>query len=107
MVEIPVIVNKKITDFIELLEQNDFKIQRAYIFGSYANGNADNLSDIDLAIISDKFVGDRFLDLWALTDYILKAGLDISPLPYRPEDFENSLFARDEILKKGILIYKN
>jgi predicted nucleotidyltransferase len=87
-----------------MLEKNGIKIQRAYIFGSYASGKADKWSDIDLALISDKFKGNRYLDLLSLTDYILKAGQDISPLPFRNEDFEDSLFARDEILKKGILI---
>jgi uncharacterized protein len=104
MVEIPDLVSNKIKNFIDLLEENDIKIQRAYLFGSYANGKADKWSDIDLALISDKFKGDRFLDLLSLTDYILKAGQDISPLPFCSEDFDDSLFARDEILKKGISI---
>ncbi|MEI6091422.1 MAG: nucleotidyltransferase domain-containing protein [bacterium] len=104
MVEIPDLVSNKIKNFIDLIENNGFKIQRAYLFGSYANGKADKWSDIDLALISDRFKGDRFLDLLSLTDYILKAGKDISPLPFRSEDFDASLFARDEILKKGISI---
>jgi predicted nucleotidyltransferase len=104
MVEIPDLVSKKIYNFINLLENNDINIQKAYLFGSWANGKADEWSDIDLALISDKFKGDRYLDLLSLTDYILKAGQDISPLPFSSEDFDNSLFARDEILKKGISI---
>ena len=102
MVEIPNLVINKIKNFIDLLEKNDINIQRAYLFGSYAIGKADEWSDIDLALVSDKFKGNRFLDLLSLTDYILKAGQDISPLPFRSEDFDDSLFARDEILKKGI-----
>jgi predicted nucleotidyltransferase len=104
MVEIPDLVSNKIKNFIDLLEKNDIQIQRAYLFGSYANGKADEWSDIDLALVSDKFKGNRFLDLLSLTDYILKAGADISPLPFRNEDFDDSLFARDEIVKKGIVI---
>lgn len=104
MVEISDIVKTKIMDFINLLEENDFQIQRAYLFGSYAHGNADEWSDIDLALISNKFIGNRYLDMLSLTDFILKAGQDISPLPFRFEDFDNSMFARDEIVKKGVLI---
>ena len=104
MVDISDIVNEKIKNFINLLENNNYKIQKAYLFGSHATGKADEWSDIDLALISDKFKGDRFLDILSLTDFIYKAGQDISPLPFRSEDFENSLFARDEILKKGIQI---
>lgn len=104
MVEIPDIVNEKIRIFIDLLEKNDIQIERAYLFGSYANGNADEFSDIDLALVSDKFQGNRYLDLLSLTDFILKAGHDISPLPFRSEDFDDSLFARDEIIKKGVAV---
>lgn len=100
MAEIPDIVKSKIMDFINLLEENDFKIQRAYLFGSYAHGNQDEWSDIDLALVSDKFIGNRYLDMLSLNEYILKVGPDISPLPFSFEDFENSMFARDEIEKK-------
>jgi len=88
----------------DLLEKNNIRIQRAFLFGSYADGKADIWSDIDLALISDKFDGERYLDLLSLTDFILMAGYGISPLPFRSEDFDNSLFARDEIIKKGISI---
>jgi len=104
MVEIPDIVYEKIKIFIDLLEENDIQIQRAYLFGSYVNGNTDEFSDIDLALISDNFQGNRYLDLLTLTDFILEAGQDISPLPFRQEDFDDSLFARDEIVKKGLMI---
>lgn len=104
MVEIPDLVSKKIKSFIDLLEKNDIKIQRAYLFGSYAKGNADKWSDIDLAIVSDKFIGNRFIDIISLRDYIYETGLDISPMPFRADDFEDSMFARDEIIKNGISI---
>jgi len=104
MAEIPAIVKKKIKKFINLLENNKISIQRAYIFGSYANGHADKWSDIDIALISDDFTGNRFQDRLNLIDYVFEASTDISPLPFLPEDFEDSMFARDEILKKGILI---
>jgi uncharacterized protein len=104
MVEIPDIVYEKIKIFIDLLEENDIQIQRAYLFGSYVNGNTDEFSDIDLALISDNFQGNRYLDSLTLTDFILEAGQDISPLPFRQEDSDDSLFARDEIVKKGLMI---
>ena len=34
-----------------------FKIEHAYLFGSYANGKAHKESDIDLAIVSSSFSG--------------------------------------------------
>ena len=32
----------------------------AYLFGSYSKGEVDKWSDIDLAILTDKFIGDSF-----------------------------------------------
>lgn len=104
MAEISDIVKTKIHNFINLLESNNINIQRAVLFGSYANGTNDEWSDIDLAVVSESFKGNRLDDMLELNNYIVKSSLDISPIPYRPEDFENSMFVRDEILNKGILI---
>ena len=104
MVEIPDIVKTKINNFIALLEKNNFHIQKAILFGSYARGNSDKWSDIDLAIVSDDFIGDRFKDKMSMVDFIYKSGWDISPLPFRKEDFDESMFVRDEIIRNGIVI---
>jgi predicted nucleotidyltransferase len=105
MVEISDIVKSKIRKFISILEADNIHIQKAILFGSYAAGRNDEWSDIDLAIISEDFVGNRFHDKLELNKYIFSSSLDISPLPFRPEDFENSMFARDEIIKKGIVVH--
>lgn len=104
MAEISDIVKTKIDDFINLLESNNITIQKAVLFGSFANGTNNEWSDIDLAVVSENFKGNRLDDMLELNNYIFKSSLDISPIPYRPVDFENSMFVRDEILKKGIII---
>lgn len=40
-----------------LLINDYFKIGQAYVRGSYANGNYNDTSDLDLLIISDDFIG--------------------------------------------------
>lgn len=104
MVNIPNSVIEKINRFLELLKENHISVQKSYLYGSYANGTYNEWSDIDLAIISDDFSGNSFLDKVNLIDIIFQSGKDISPMPFKSEDFENSPFARDEILKKGIKI---
>ena len=39
-----------------------FHIEKAFIFGFYANGTASKDSDIDIALISSAFSGNRFWD---------------------------------------------
>ena len=104
MVEIPALILDKINRFIAELELNNIPVQKAILFGSYANGTANEWSDVDLAIVSDRFTGNRMDDKDMIRKYKAVVGWDISPFPYKPEDFEDSYFVRDEIIKKGILI---
>lgn len=104
MHNIPDLIKNKIDLFLQLLKDNKINIEKTYLFGSYANGTYNEWSDIDLAIISDDFTGNTYQDKINLIDIIYSSGHDISPIPYKNKDFENSLFAQNEILKKGILI---
>jgi predicted nucleotidyltransferase len=101
MVEISDIVISKIKRFIAELEKNSIHVQKAVLFGSHAKGTSNEWSDIDLAIVSDDFSGDRFDDKARIRPFKKVVGWDISAVPFRVEDFENSLFVRDEILKYG------
>ncbi|MBM2814514.1 MAG: nucleotidyltransferase [Ignavibacteria bacterium] len=104
MVEISALIYEKINKFLSELERNQIHIQKAILFDSYVKGTNDEWSDIDLAIVSDDFTGDRFEDKSRLRKFKAVAEWDVSPLPFRREDFENSFFVRDEILKNGIVI---
>jgi len=42
--------HQKIREYIQLLEENQIKIWRLYLYGSYARNSYDNESDIDLAV---------------------------------------------------------
>ncbi|MDT3740442.1 MAG: nucleotidyltransferase domain-containing protein [Candidatus Kapabacteria bacterium] len=104
MAEIPDSVINKINKFLLLIEDKQIRIQKAVLFGSYASGNYNEWSDIDLALVSDDFSGNNFKDKLELIDLIFAAGKDLSPVTFTSYDYNNSLFARDEIEKKGILI---
>ncbi len=105
MAEIPDIVLNKIDKYLLALKKNQFHIDKVVLFGSYAKGTNNEWSDIDIAIVSDDFSGDSFEDKCKIRKFKLESGWDISPIPFRKYDFENSIFARDEILKNGITIF--
>lgn len=104
MAKIPDQIREILKKYIHTLEEKHIHIQRAVLFGSYADGRANEWSDIDIALVSDSFDGDRFDDRGKIRKITLSVSSDISPLPFRPEDFitENP-FVR-EILEKGIRI---
>jgi|CZKP01.1.fsa_nt_gi predicted nucleotidyltransferase len=65
-----------VSKFISLVS-DEFPINTVYLFGSYAKGNPMEYSDVDLAIVSDKFYGSRFFDKKKLNKYLLKISIDL------------------------------
>ncbi len=104
MLQIPNIIKHSLRQYILELEKNNYSIQEAYLFGSYAKGNYTEWSDIDVVLVSPNFVGDRFDDKKKIARITLDVDSNISPLPYRPEDFEPSDLFVKEILQTGIRI---
>jgi uncharacterized protein len=104
MVEVPTEIKEKLYLFINKLDKSNFKISKAYLFGSYAKGTFNEWSDIDIALVSENFEGNRFVDKQKIRKIKASIDYDISPLPYRPEDFtEDDLFVK-EIIETGIRI---
>jgi predicted nucleotidyltransferase len=97
-------IEKSVKSYIEKLEGIGIHVQQAILFGSYASGKNDEWSDIDLAIVSDDFAGNRFEDRNKIRKITLQVNSDISPMPFRPEDFNDSDYFVKEILEKGIRI---
>jgi len=83
-------IEKSVKSYIERLESIGIHVQRAILFGSYASGKYDEWSDIDLAIVSNDFAGNRFEDRSKIRKITLQVNSDISPMPFRPEDFNDS-----------------
>ena len=104
MAEIPDDILSILKKYINYLENNGYPIQTAFIYGSYAKGTYDKWSDIDIALVSEKFKGVRFLDKEKLLPITYEVDYQISPLPYRPEDFSPDNLFVQEILKTGIRI---
>ncbi len=104
MAEISTEIKELINKFIYELEATNIHVQKAVLFGSYARGTNDKWSDIDIAIVSDNFVGNRYYDNEKIRKAKFATSFELEPLTYRPEEFnESNPFVR-EILRHGISI---
>lgn len=95
---------EKATELIKLLKENRIHISRAYLFGSAVNDKSKHseMSDIDLAIISDDFPGFRIDDNKKIIPFVVQVDPMIETHPYTEKDFNESMFAQQEIIAKGI-----
>ena len=92
-----------VSRFISLVTK-EFPVRSVYLFGSYANGNPGEYSDVDLAVVSDKFEGSRFFDKKKLNKYILQTSTDLEIHPFKTDDFtEDNPFVK-EIMRTGLKI---
>jgi len=94
-------VIEAVKKYIRELERNNIPIQEAIVFGSYAKGDPKEESDIDIALVSTAFTGDRFEDRRKIVPLRRKIDNRIEPIPFRPEDFEQGGNLVDEIKKTG------
>lgn len=78
-----------IKKYISALSQFGIHASRAVVFGSFATGNANNLSDIDLIVIAPEFDGPREMTLveklWLATT---SADNRIEPIPCGEKEWE-------------------
>ncbi|MCL5991613.1 MAG: nucleotidyltransferase domain-containing protein [Bacteroidetes bacterium] len=89
--------------YINLLEDTGFPVKEAYLYGSYSHGVEDEWSDIDLAVVSDNFEGNRFKDKEKIRGLYRKVDYRLSILPLNKSSLD-SFFIQSEIINKGIRI---
>jgi len=79
-------------------------VNEVILFGSCVRGGNKDESDIDVAIVSDAFSGDRFEDRRRILP--LRRGIDsrIEPIPLTPGAFAAGGNFVDEIKRTGIRI---
>lgn len=90
--------------YIKELDKNNIPIVEAVIFGSYAKGNSCPDSDIDIAVVSEAFTGDRFEDRRRIVPFRRKIDSRIEPIPFTPEDYHSGGALVKEIKKTGITL---
>ena len=62
----------KARKLITLLNSNGIDVYEAYLFGSAVLKNMNEYSDIDVAIVSDKFTGIPFYDALKISKFRMK-----------------------------------
>jgi predicted nucleotidyltransferase len=62
MAQLSAKVKNTVDRYLQALSQNNVPIKEAILFGSYAVGKGQEWSDIDIALVSDIFQGDRIKD---------------------------------------------
>jgi len=84
--------------------------QKIILFGSYACGEPDEESDVDLLIIKD--TDERPIERWMTVKRLLrdcKRRIPVSPLVYTPKELEERLAIKDffirEVLEEGEVVY--
>lgn len=89
------------------LAAKEIRVREVYLFGSYAQGKAHEYSDIDVAVVSDDFLGDRFDNVKRLIMYMAKSSVDLQVHPFKTEDFTPDNPFVEEILRTGKRIQWN
>lgn len=102
MVQLPAKVKNTIERYLQALTRHNIPIKEAILFGNYAKGNYQEWSDIDIALVSEIFIGNRIDDKDKIRKITLSVSSEIEVIPFSPKDFHlENPFAK-EILATGI-----
>jgi len=89
MAEIPVEIEKILFEYIQNLKK-EINVKSVILFGSYAKSSWREGSDVDLAVFSDAFSRkDHVESIAFLLDMAMPYGIDIQPVAFDENDFEN------------------
>ena len=91
--------------YISEVVKSGIPVSSAYLFGSYAKGNSNKYSDIDICIVSPRF-GENYFDE-SLKLRFLTNNIDsrIEAVPLNPKDMNDKYSTlASEIKKHGILL---
>ncbi len=94
-------LKKVINSFLKEI-QKKYRIDDAYLYGSFAKGTSHRWSDIDIAIISPDFSDDLFEERLLLMRLASAIDDRIEPRPFKKELFNRNDPLADEIQKNGI-----
>ena len=95
------IAYQKIKEYIRLLEENQIRVWRLYLYGSYAKGVFNEDSDIDLAVFLEKEDLDGFEEDAQLMKLRRKVDIRIEPHPFARSDFDETNPYIKEIVESG------
>ncbi len=95
------IIMEIIIKYVNLLRKNNISFEQVYLYGSYAKGNSQEDSDIDLAIIAEEWRPDIFDAQFELMKLGRKVDTRIDPHPLKKSDLDKTNPYIREILTTG------
>ena len=92
-----------VTEFAGVISK-EMVVSKIILFGSYSTGRQHDYSDIDVAVVSPDFTGDRIEDQLRLMKYRRTVDLRIEPMPFTPGEFvPTNPFVRN-IVETGVVV---
>lgn len=85
----PLKLKKIIQKYAEALRAGGYPVEKIYLFGSQAKGTAHRDSDIDVAVISEKFNRNEDKNWIFLSKAKMDVDLRIEPHGFTVEEFNN------------------
>jgi len=80
------------------------RIKEIYLFGSIAKDQSNENSDIDVAIVSDNFTGNKLSDKKLIRRFVLETDYNLDVFPFRTDKFNTDNPYAEEVLKTGIKV---
>lgn len=98
-------VKKQVAKFKEILIKNGFDDAKVLMFGSWAKNKVHVDSDIDVCVVSKKFVGNRFDDMINMNILAGQINNLIEVAPMTPEEFDDKYSTLAyEVKKWGVVM---
>jgi len=93
-----------ISRFADALKKQGIRVDKIYLYGSYAYGKPEEHSDIDIAVVSADFGRDRYEEGKLLRQIAWRIDSKIEPIPLSKQSFLNDDWIPliHEIKTKGI-----
>jgi predicted nucleotidyltransferase len=95
------LILQSIERYIEELRKRNIDVVTAYLYGSHAQGKATEWSDIDVAVLTNKFIGDRFDFTFLLMKIAREVDFNIEPHPFLAEEFTEDDPLAGEVIRTG------
>ncbi|WP_206811104.1 nucleotidyltransferase domain-containing protein [Paradesulfitobacterium ferrireducens] len=96
-------VNSIVMKYASSLKEH-INLHSIYLYGSYANGNYNKDSDIDIAVVADGFTGDIVEDTFMLMKIRRKIDKRIEPHPFSIHEFTEDNPIVKEIINTGVKV---
>ena len=99
------LINREIQEYVQALKRHNISVKAVYLFGSYLTGRADEWSDIDIAVLTDEFIGDSIDFKFLLMKIARSVDADLEPHPYLTPEFNASHPFAAEVLRSGERVF--